>query len=346
MHEKPSMYGIRTCNRPWDVLWSREMFPKAFSVALLNYMRDAGIGVNLVGFDGSKCSVSSMGVDELYGNTDDPNTELEFGFDVQCPNLMDLALDVPVSDLVVRDGSGRCLESYDMAVSVVPDSSTRGMPPDQMGPEVTVRSKTLMNCALSMADSLRTESNSVLDILGDVRTDSWEDVSNDLEDLMLSLDRLERTFADRQMPFMIQSIWRSETEGPFMAEDAMDVFVWTDLALTRLFLDSDRRSRDGSPTRPIRCAVRLYEILRGTASGEVLDLKDLFDRTSYDIPGTREFMVNGRTSVRYMGCPRLSSPAVGSSVIPNLASQGFEAMLEPERRFDTSVYYAVRALRG
>lgn len=346
MHEKPSMYGLRNCNRPWDALWTREMFPKAFSVALLNYMRDAGIGVNLVGFDGSKCIVSDMSVDELYRNIDEPNTELWFDFDVRFPDVMDLALDVPPSDLVIKDGSGRCLGAYDMAVSVVPDSSTKGMPPDQMGPEVTVRSKTLMNCALSMIHSLRSESDSVLDILGDVSTSSWEEISDDLETLMLSLDRLERTFADRQRPFMIQSVWRSETEGPFMAEDAMDVFVWTDLALTRLFLDSDRRSKDGSPTRPVRCAIRLYEMLHDAAYGEVLDLKNLFDRTSYDIPGMREFMVNGRTSVRYMGCPRLSSPVVGSSIIPNLASQGFEAMLEPERRFDTSVYYAVRALRG
>lgn len=346
MHEKPSMYGIRTCNRPWDVLWSREMFPKAFSVALLNYLRDTGISVNLVSFDGSRCKVTGMSVDELYGGTEHSNADLGFDFDALCPDFMDLAHDAPPSDLVIRDGSGKCLGAYDMAVSVVPDSSTRGMPPGQMGPEVTVRSKTLMNCALSIANSIRSESDSVLDILVDVRTESWDEVSDDLEPLMLSLDRLERTFADRQRPFMIQSIWRSETEGPFMAEDAMDVFVWTDLALTRLFLDSDRRSRDGSPTRPVRCAVRLYEILRGAASGEVLELKNLFERTSYDIPGMREFMVNGRTSVRYMGCPRLASPAVGSSVIPDLASQGFESMLEPERRFDISVYYAVRAMRG
>lgn len=346
MHEKPSMYGMRNCNRPWDVLWSREMFPKAFSVALLNYIRDSGIGVNLVGYDGSKCIVSNMSVDELYGNTNESNTELEFDFDARFPDVMDLAVDVPPSDLIIRDGSGRYLGAYDMAVSVVPDSSTKGLPPDQMGPEVTVRSKTLMNCILSIAHSLRSESDSVLDILGGIPTGSWDEVSDNLETLMLSLDRLERTFADRQRPFMIQSVWRSETEGPFMAEDAMDVFVWTDLALTRLFMDSDRRSRDGSPTRPVRCAARLYEMLHSVAYGEVLDLKELFDRTSYDIPGMREFMVNGRTSVKYMGCPRLSSPAVSSSIIPNLASQGFEAMLEPERRFDTSVYYAVRALRG
>lgn len=346
MRDKPSMYGVCNSNRPWDVLWSREMFPKAFSVALLNHMRDSEIDVNLVGFDGTRCEVGTMSVDRLYGDTDQRNTDLEFDFDAQNPIFMDLAHDVPSSDLVVRDGSGKCLGAYDMAVSVVPDSSTKGLPPDQMGPEVTVRSKTLMNCALSMADSLRSESETVLDILGDIPTDSWDEVSYNMENLMLSLDRLERRFADRQRPFMIQSVWRSETEGPFMAEDAMDVFVWTDLALTRLFLDSDRRPRDGSPSRPVRCAVRLYEILRGAASGEVLDLRDLFDRTSYDIPGMREFMVNGKTSVRYMGCPRLSSPAVGSSVIPTLASKGFESMLEPERRFDTSVYYAVRALRG
>ena len=39
----PAFYGIKESNLVAEGMWSREMFPKAFSVALVNYMGDQGI---------------------------------------------------------------------------------------------------------------------------------------------------------------------------------------------------------------------------------------------------------------------------------------------------------------
>ena len=129
-------------------------------------------------------------------------------------------------------------------------------------------------------------------------------------------------------------------------EDAMDIFVWSDFAFSRLFLESTRRPSDGGPTRPLRCAVRLFSIMLSILEGDHPDLDRIIMDTRYGIAGNREFMVNGKQSNRMMSCNRLVRPVLKTSEIRNLASEGFEGMIVPERRLDTCMYYAARSIRG
>lgn len=350
MKEAPKFYGLGSCNLQPHEQWDRENFPRTFSVALCNYLGDSGEGVNLVSYRHGACKVENLPVCRVYGTGKSPS-ELSFDFDSVFEPHLELASGVPESDLVIRNGTGSPIGRLDMQASVIPDASTKGLPPELSGPEVTFRTRNLKNLALSMAFSLMCERERALDILDDIQhvTGDWGDwgqVSNATDDILRVLDRLESELSDRQSPCMLQSVWRSEEDGPLLADDAMDVFVWTDYALSRLFLDSTRRSSDGSPTRPIRCAVRLYRVLEGILSGGHPDLDMLMLETQYGIQGNRELMVNGKATNRYMACDRLTRPAVGSNEMPMLASKGFESMIVPERRLDSSVYYAVRAVRG
>ena len=68
--------------------------------------------------------------------------------------------------------------------------------------------------------------------------------------------------------------------------------------------------------------------------------------TRYGVSGNKEFMVSGKATNRLLACDRLARPAVPSSDVPKLATEGFESMIVPERRLDSSVYYAVRAMHG
>ena len=131
-----------------------------------------------------------------------------------------------------------------------------------------------------------------------------------------------------------------------MAEHALDAFVWTDYAFTRLFLGSNRRPSDGGPSRPARCAVRLHMMLTDLLAERRPDMDALILATRYGVSGNKEFMVSGKATNRLMACDRLARPAVPSSHVPKLATEGFESMIVPERRLDASVYYAARAMHG
>lgn len=347
----PAFYGIKESNLAAEGMWSREMFPKAFSVALVNYMGGQGIDLNTVSADRLDCRVGEIGVNELYGGTGLGTDKLVFDFDTVYAPHAAIADAVPESDLVVTGRDGVPLRRLDMQASVVPDASTNGLAPELMGPELTVRTPSLVNCALSMATSLMDDREDALRILCEDIPENldwriWDSVRDYVPTVIDSILGLEAEFIDRQSPFMLQSIWRSEDGGPLMAEHALDAFVWTDYAFTRLFLGSTRRPSDGGPSRPARCAVRLHMMLTDLLAERRPDMDALVLATRYGVSGNKEFMVSGKATNRLMACDRLAMPAVPSSDVPKLATEGFESMIVPERRLDASVYYAARAMHG
>lgn len=342
-------YGIVRSNIAREELWRRENFGTAFAVALSNYIRDIGIPANYVrtGTD-LVCGVSEIPMYEVYSCRG--SSDLTFGFGETLDRYSGYADGVPPMDLVLScDGEQRV--AFDIKSSVVPDSSTKGLEPDMMGPEITIRSPTLMYCALSMAEACSDRADDARGILGPAcsAVTDWSDghaVAGRMDSILEALDAFEREFNDRQRPLVIQAIWRTEGASPIMAEDALDVFVWSDHALSRLFLDSVRRNRDGTMTRPMRSAARLARTIYDISMGNRPDLGAMFEEMSYGMPGERELMVNGRTVNRYIGCPRLVRPEVGSDEVRAVLSPGTEDLIVPERRLDQSVYYAMTAHRG
>ena len=346
----PRFYGIRDSNLDPAELWDTENFPRTFTVALVNRMGDLGLPVNLIRRGTDACFVDGIEVGDLYGCPVNQIPRLRFDFDTVYGPFAEIASGVPESSLVVADQRGIPLRRLDVQTSVIPDASTSGLPDDLSGAEVTVRTPTLVNCALSMASSLtsrREEALSVLtsDIPPDVDWSSPEEAVANTEAVVTALDILESEMRGLQSPFLLQSVWRSEPDGPFLDENAMDAFVWTDFAFTRLFLDSGRRTRDGRVTRTVRCAVRLYNIIIEILNNGSADVPAILSETGYGLPGNREFMVNGKYTNRLMACDRLTRPALSRLDVTFLASLGFEEMLKPDRNLGDALYYAAKELR-
>ena len=349
MGDVPEFYGIRRSNvRDLD-LWSREMFPNAFSVALMNYMGDRGLPLNYVVTDSSlKYSVRTIDTREIYG--DQVSDEMEFWFGSVYDPYTEMAAGVPESALVLRDGRGMPSGRVEIVSSVVPDASTRMQSDDLMGPEVCIRTPLLEHIALSIASSLRNNTEVVSELEEGIPLDqdwsNWDDTSVLIPRILDNLDRLESRFTDSQKQVMVQVVWKSEDGGPFMSDDAMDAFAWSDFALTRLFLESARRPTGHTVTRPQRAAVRLYLMISSMLRGENPCLDDIVAETGYGLPEGKEFLANGRMTNKLMACERLTKPAVSALDVTFLGTHGFESMIMPERRLDMSVYYAVRALKG
>ena len=349
MRNAPMFHGIVNSNMSMEGLWSRDLFPKSFSVALCNRLRDTGTDVNYIVTDRNECRVVPLSVDSLY-RTHTASEELIFDFDSICIPHLELASGIPESDLILHEPDCRKLCRLDMQASVIPDASTKGLAAELMGPEMTVRTPTLKNLALSMAESLMDVRSDVVSILRRAIPDrmdwsDWGSVSPYTEDIVYSLNHLQDVHRDRQHPFLLQSVWKSEDGGPFMAKDALDVFVWSNHAFSRLFLDSTRKTSDDSATRPLRSTVRLYRMLLEILEGRHPDLDRIIVETQYGISGNKEFMVNGKATNRVMYCDRLVNPAVSALDSTFLLSSGSERMIMPERSLEMSMYYAVRTLR-
>ena len=129
-------------------------------------------------------------------------------------------------------------------------------------------------------------------------------------------------------------------------EDARDAFAWSDMALTRLFLDSRTRSKDGSCTRPLRAVVRLHRVLTSVLEGGNPDIDEIVKGTGYGMIDGRECITGGIRSHSIMGCDNLVRPRIRSSEVVCLGPVGFEDVIMPERRIELSLYLAAKALRG
>lgn len=352
MSDTTELYGIRRSNLSTKALMSRDMFPASFSVALMNYMGDRGIPLNYVHTDSNLfCMVSGIGLSTAYGCDASKTADAEFCFGSVYDPYTELASGVPESGLVLRDGLGNPVGRTEIRTSVIPDTVTRGLPDDQMGPEVTMKTDHLVLCALSMASDLLPDSREALTILENgIPTDpdwsDWGEVSGFVGRIVANLDRLESGFHDCQRPFQAQVVWKTEADGPYLAEDAMDAFVWSDMAMTRMFLDNAKVQADGGCTRLLRASVRLHMILTSILRGENPDLGEVVGSTGYGMPDGKECIANGRMTNRMMRCERLAHPRVRSSEVVCLGSVGFEEAIMPERRLDMSVYHAVRTIRG
>ena len=149
----PRFYGIHDSNLDPAELWDSENFPRTFTVALVNRMGDLGLPVNLIRRGTDACFVDGIDVGELYGCPVNQIPRLRFEFDTVYGPFAEIASGVPESSLVVADQRGIPLRRLDVQTSVIPDASTAGLPDDLSGAEVTVRTPTLVNCALSMASS-------------------------------------------------------------------------------------------------------------------------------------------------------------------------------------------------
>lgn len=351
MADVSDFYGIRNCNLGRKEMFSREMFPRSLSVALANYMDDRSIPLNLVHSDmGRNCVVSGIRTHEMYGCSPLEMSVMRFDFDSTYDPWTELAIGVPESELVLRDDFGRPRCCLDLKTSVIPDASTRDLPLELHGPEISLDTSELQGIALSMASSLLDDRERALEILmkgipDDVDWSDWDDAVHHVDDVVCNLDILETQMVGCQRPRMLQAVWRTESDGPFMTDDAMDVFVWTDHALTRLFLDGGRRYSDNRPTRPLRSAVRLFLIIISILEGEKPRLASIADDTDYGLGGRKELMVNGKATNRLMRCNRLVHPAVSALDSTFLISTGAERMFMPERSLEMSMYYAVRTLR-
>lgn len=347
----PGLYGIRHSNKEPSELWSRDMFPVSFSVALINWMWDKDLPLNYITADDRlRCHVSESWPDIVYGCDKRILQDSEFCFGSAYEPYEEMATGVPPMDLVVRDGRKMPLGRIVVRNSVVPDAITRDLEDEGMGPEISVRTPLLKQCALSVASSVAPRSEQALKILdrgvpSDLDWSDWEVVGGFLEDIRGNIDDMESHFMDMQSPLFVHTIWKSERDGPFMDGDAMDAFVWSDFAFTRTFLDEGGK-RSGRVGRLQRCTVRFYLMLTSILRGELPDLDRIVEETGYGLPSEKEFMMNGRQVNRYMTCDRLTRPAVSSEDVTFLASCGFESMIMPERRLDMAVYNAVRTFRG
>jgi len=248
-------------------------------------------------------------------------------------------------DLVVVDAQTETfLRPLEIKLTTLPDDGTSAGEEINYGSEIVIRSPTMRYMAMSMAQSCAKEMKTIRTIFAPVcnKIRDWDNLHEILkwrEKIMEALELFLNQYAHNEQPLLMQPIWKTEGKTPMLANNCLDIFVWSDFALSRLFMDCTHENEDRI-SRPQRSALRLARFLYELSCGGKVFQQPIYDGMTYDTLNDKEFAVSGRKTNAYMRCPRLLKPTVTKAEIKNLILGGGQKYLSPERRFDAILYFS------
>lgn len=345
-----SLYGICHSNRNFadPYYWGKNQFNSSFPVALACYMRDRGISSNYLCLDKDLNLTWTESTFDHVFNTSTANSGLNFQFETRFEPFSQYCHDdLKPIDLVIRtEGSaGVPLRPLEIKLTNLPDNTTANSSDEDYGCELVVRNPTTRYMALSMAHACRDQFHTVRDIFDAschaVRNwDNIEEMNRKKQSIFSALDEFLRTFCEYQQPLLMQPVWKTLGKSAELAEHCLDIFVWSDFALSRLFFSDPEVNETERISRPQRTALRLARCLYEIASKGKVYQQPIYDGMTYDTLNDKEFAISGSRTNALMRSPRLTKPIVTKHQIKEIILGGGQKYLSPERRFDAIIYFS------
>jgi len=349
MKKKPALYGITNSNRNFadPYYWGKNQFNSSFPAALACYMRDQSIpAVYLSLTPQSQINVSDIPIDQVFG-TDLPNSDIFFAFESAYEPFRNLLEDqLPPIDLVIKDKQQGFIRPLEIKLTTLPDDSTSGLSEEQYGSEIVVRNPTTRYMALSIAQgcSQPEHRESIRKLFAPCRAiRDWTNIveaKSRLSDMLDMLENFFSAFSHLQRPLLLQPVWKTIGKSPMLADNCLDIFCWSDFALSRLFIDSAKQERSERITRQQRAALRFARFIYEWSRDSKVYQAPIYDGMTYDTLNDKEFSIPGRKTNFYMKCNRLSNLAIRKSEIKRIVLGGGQKHLSPERRFDAIIYFS------
>lgn len=251
----PGLYGIKHSSRNFSEAkaWGKNQFNNAFPVALLCYLGDRFENDKPVLIELTKDSTSlttrhSFIEAAMLLGRDTSDDSLFFKFEDSYTPYGDLVSEdkTPKLDLVVRDRSNKnaSLAGFEIKLTALPDNSTHIYTDEsRFGSEIVMRPPTIPYIAFGIIEAYNRNQTDILDLLGKTceSVQNWGDgveIKEKILEFKNALDGILTQKLECQKPLMLQPIFKTKGKQMILEDFCFDYFVWTDFALTRLFIDT------------------------------------------------------------------------------------------------------------
>lgn len=346
---EPALYGITHSNRDFSdpYYWGKNQFNSAFPAALLCFMRDSKLNPVYLRLNKKRQIYhEEITVEDLF-NTKLDNDKLYFSFESRFDPYSKFVHDeLETIDLVVKEEStGKFIRPIEIKLTTLPDNTTEALSEDGYGCEIVVRSPTMRYMALSMAASLQKKLKEINDIFEPVclKVRSWdnaEEIRSKLPKILDALEHFMSEYRKYEKPLLLQPVWKTIGKSPVLADNCLDIFIWSDFALTRLFMDSALEKEGDKISRQQRAAVRLARFLFEISRTGKVYQEPIYDGMSLGNQTDKEFAISGNKTHAYMKCDRLTKPIIHKKQIKKIIIGGGQKYLSPERRFDAILFFS------
>ena len=290
-------------------------------------------------------TISELDVSDVFG-TNRPNSELYFAFESRFDPFAHFVHDeLPAIDLVIcekiRDHKTRPLE---IKLTTLPDNTTESLDEDKYGSELVIRSATTRYMALSMVRSLQNHLSQVREIfepaLAKVRNwDSKPEMSQLAPRVLEAFQNFLNEFKQLQTPLLMQPIWKTVGKTPVLVDNCLDIFVWSDYALTHLFLDSAKNALNHQGiSRQLRAALRLSRFIYQSSLNAKVHQAPIFDGMLSDCEHGNVISFPMTKLVKYMSCERLICPTINKNEIKKIVLGGGHKLLSTKLDFNDAIF--------
>lgn len=322
--------------------WGKNQFNSSFPASLVAYMGSRGINPVYIKTDAANDIVhDSISPTELYRI--DPLSENAFyAYETGFPAYDKFYTgDREKIDLVMIDSeSNTPLIGLEVKLVAIPDNTTRNKTEDKYGCEIVVRSPTINFIACSICQSFPgSEGKAKLkQLLGDIHINHWDEIYdvlpryNDIRDAIM---RISTYLSDKQTPLIINPIWKTIKGKPILADDCLDVFVWSNLAVIQMC--NKEQASLHTITRPMRSMIWLYLMLFEYCVYSQFNYDRIVKLHSYNTKNDKAFAISGTASRKFFRSDILTHPRISKQAIKEIILGGGQNLLSPERRFDAVI---------
>lgn len=340
----PGLFGQKHSSRDYTKAecWGKNQFNSSFPASLVAYMHYKGINPIYLYADKSMniqqkeiSGTDLFGIDPL---SDNAFYAFEAGYS---PYDQFYSGDRESIDLVMQDrAKGLPLCGLEVKLTALPDETTYRLSEDEYGCEIVVRPPTVCFLVCSICNNYKSpkERQRLLKILQTVpQIIHWEEadeVAPHYEAIEKAVVAVCKDMNKKQKPLIIQPIWKTVDRNKRLADDCLDVFVWSDIAMVRLCLESGQGLLIN---RLRRTVIWIYKMLFDYVAYGRFDYVRIVKNQSYGNNNDKAFSISGRKSHQYMQGPQLLHPRIGKNEIKNIILGGGQNLLSPERRFDAMI---------
>lgn len=344
---KPGLFGQNHSSRDYTnpKVWGKNQFNSSFPASLVAFMSSQGLSpIYLCATEISteiehkKITATSLfGIDPL---SDSAFYNFEAGF---FPFEQYYNGDREKIDLVMVDRQNSLpLRGLEIKLTACPDDSTRHLPSDEYSCEIVVRPPTICFLACSICRHFdspqgRVELKAMLDKVPQIN--HWEEVDEvapHFIKIQESIESVCKSMLDKQTPLIIQPIWRTDSTRSRLAQDCLDVFVWSNIATVQMCLTSGYNPQKGI-NRLNRAIIWIYRMLFDFCIYGQFDYTRIIKHHSYNAANDKAFSLSGRKTFRFLNCEELRCPRIKRNQIKDIILGGGQEYLSPERRFDAVI---------
>lgn len=349
---EPGLFGLDNTNRDFTKkrFWGKNLFNSSFPTALACYMATKEIPpIYLTLSIGNEVQQTTISVEQLFG-LKALSLDLRFNFEADyVPFAGFISGSLPRVDLVTlstAQPTNPYLRALEIKLTALPDNQTAQLSEEKYGTEIVVRPDTVVYMALSIATIYANERQFLSQLLNPVcsKIADWTkglQVKPLLNELIQALRMVLQAKLAEQKPLLMQPIWKTVGNSGVLADNCLDIFVWSDFSLTVLFTDRafspNLATENTNINRPARALIWLIKMLYDFAQTGKFNQKLIIDGLTYNTKNDKAFAIGGNLTHKYMSSAVLTKPRVQKRAIKEIILGGGQNFLSPERRLDASI---------